>query len=558
MTNFDERVNGLRWRLRAMRRLWSGGAKPHMTFLAPEPTEENSMGRVDHPLPGMEIEGEALTVSGWAAFKSVPTGRVEVWMDDHELGRARLGLPRVDIEETTEMANGATSGFELTTGIGQILKAGPGERATIRVVAIGTNGDSHELDPIQVTFGDPKPPPEPASIPLPIPVRPGEGRGLRTMVVTHQLNLGGAQLYLMDLLRGLKGRGGFDLTVISAMDGPLRQELEAMGIPVHISSMLPLDDLNSHLGRVDELTAWAKPHGFELAFINTATAPAFPGAEVAARLGIPAVWAIHESLEPAILWAGFEPKVRTRAEAALSAAAFAVFEAEATQRIFEPLLDSSRSLTLPYGLDMIPIDQKRASFDQDEARHQAGVATDARLILCMGTIEPRKAQIPLAQAFELIADHHPDAHLAFVGGRKQDPHSRALEECIGSSPHGGQMKLVPITPDVDLWYGMADLLVCASDVESLPRTVLEAMAWETPVLATEIFGLPELIEHGENGWLCQPRDISRLAEALDEVLSTPPEVHDRIAARARALVQERHSLERYAGEMADLLIRAKI
>ena len=51
---------------------------------------------------------------------------------------------------------------------------------------------------------------------------------------------------------------------------------------------------------------------------------------------------------------------------------------------------------------------------------------------------------------------------------------------------------------------MSDLLVCASDVESLPRTVLEAMAWELPVLATAVYGLPELIEDGETGWLCRP------------------------------------------------------
>ena len=73
------------------------------------------------------------------------------------------------------------------------------------------------------------------------------------------------------------------------------------------------------------------------------------------------------------------------------------------------------------------------------------------------------------------------------------------------------MRLIPITPDVDPWYGMADILVCASDIESLPRTVLEAMAWETPVLATSVFGLPELIDDGETGWLCEPRDMLALA-----------------------------------------------
>lgn len=553
MTSFDERANGIRWRLRAMRRLWAPQAQPGMTFLAPEPPEEEAMGMIDHPPPDAKLSGELFVVSGWAAFKVGPTTRVEVWLDDRYLGRARLAQPRTDIEETKEMSHGATSGFELIADLGQLLEEHAGERGTVRVVATGTAGQSQKLEPVSVSFAATKPVPQLDSLPAPVPVTPAHNSdGVRTAVFTHQLNLGGAQLYLMDLLRGLRERGGFDLTVISAMDGTLREELEEMGIPVHITSMLPTDDLASHLGRVDELTVWAEPHGFELAFINTATALSFPGGEVAARLGIPTVWAIHESFEPAILWAGFDRDVRASAEAALAEARFAVFEAEATQRIFEPLIDGSRCLTLPYGLDLTPIDAKRSSFDAALERRRAGVPADARLVLCVGTVEPRKAQVPLAQAFELIADRHPEAQLVFVGGRKRDPNSVLLEDCIESSPHGDQMRLIPITPDVDPWYGMADLLVCASDVESLPRTVLEAMAWETPVLATSVFGLPELIDEGETGWLCEPRDLRQLADGLDRALSTPAEQRTEIARASRRLVEHRHSLNNYANEMAEI------
>ncbi len=303
-----------------------------------------------------------------------------------------------------------------------------------------------------------------------------------------------------------------------------------------------MDELSAYLGRVEEMVAWARPHEFELAFVNTATGLSFPGVEVASRLGIPTIWAIHESFDPAIIWGPLDPEVRLRAEGALSEVAFAVFEAEATQRIFAPLLDGDSGRTIPYGLDLEPIAAKRASFDNAAARRQAGVPEDAQLLVCIGTVEPRKAQIPLAQAFELIAERHPKAQLAFVGGKASDPHCAALEECIAASSHASQMRVIPITPDVDPWYGMADLLVCASDIESLPRTVLEAMAWETPVLATSVFGLPELITDGETGWLCEPRDLSALAAGIDRALSTPVEVHDRIALAARELVEQRHSL----------------
>ena len=64
---------------------------------------------------------------------------------------------------------------------------------------------------------------------------------------------------------------------------------------------------------------------------------------------------------------------------------------------------------LPYGLDLAPIDAGREHFDPAAARREAGIPEDAELVICVGTVEPRKAQLPLAQAFELIAESHPDA-----------------------------------------------------------------------------------------------------------------------------------------------------
>jgi glycosyltransferase involved in cell wall biosynthesis len=560
MTTPAERLNGLRWRLRAMRRLWSAGARPEMPFLAPQPLGGEgpvAIGKIDTPGPNAEVEGETLVIFGWVAFASGPTGQVELWLDERSLGRARLGSPRPDVADVSDAPAAGVSGFELVVGIDSTAGSEHEGRSEIRAVATGARGERFELEPVSISFAETPPPDDDAHPWQPVvPASRGRERRLRAMVVTHQLNLGGAQLYLMDLLKGLLRRGDVEATVVGSLDGRLRADLEAMGVPVHLTSIFPIVDAASHRGRVEELAAWAEPHDFDVALINTATTLAFPGAEVAARLGIPALWAIHESFPPAVIWAELGPEVRAMAEATLSNAAFAIFEAEATQRLYEHVVAEPRCRTIPYGLDLEPIDRDRARFDAGAARRDADIPASAPVLLCVGTVEPRKAQIPLAQAFEMIAAAHPDAHLVFVGGREEEPHSVALEEFIDSSSARERIHLIPITPNVQPWYGLADVLVCASDVESLPRTVLEAMAWETPVLATDVFGLPELIEHGENGWLCPPRDISQLAAALDEVLSTPSETRDSIAAKARALVERRHSLPKYAEEISRLLEQA--
>lgn len=531
---------------------------PHMPFLAPEgeslselsepDAEPDAFGRIDQPEPGVRVEEETLTIGGWVAFLSGPTARVEAWLGETRLGRARLGLPRPDVSEARDILGAAVSGFELTVDLSAISASDRTGEMRLRVVATAIDGQRHELDP--VAFALSRSSRDPTSIENLRPLATSRRRagGRRILVATHQLNLGGAQLYLIDLLSELLQQGAIEPTVVSAFDGSLREDLEAMGIPVHICGPMPIDDLSAHLGRVEELTAWAAPYDFELALINTATTLASAGAEVATRLDIPAVWAIHESFSPAIAWADLDPGVRECTEQALSEATFAIFEAEATQQLYEPLIDTSRCLTLPYGL--APIDRDR--FDAAAARRAAGIPTGAQVLLCVGTVEARKAQVPLAQAFEMVADRHPDAHLAFVGGNEH-LYSEVLEDYIAVSAFRQRMRIVPVTPDVQPWYALADVLVCPSDVESLPRSVLEAMAWETPVLATSVFGLPELIEHGRTGWLCEPRDISRLAEALDEVLGTPAQTRKEIGKRARALVERRHSLPDYASEVSKLL-----
>lgn len=541
------------WRLRATRRVWSFGVTPDLPLLPPGPLPGGTQGSIDDPLPGAEPHRGTLYVRGWALFPSGPPAQLDVWLDRQSLGRARTGLPRPDIESRTGDPLAGVCGFDMTADLSR-LDLEPGE-AMLRAVATNPHGDRHELPLVPVEIpasgeesdrNDSLPPPAERTPPT------GGNGGRSILVCTHQLNLGGAQLYLMDLLRALIEEGAVAPTVVSALDGVLREDLEELGVPVHVSSLVPIDDLSSHIGRVEELTTWAEGRGFEAVFVNTATAFAFPGAEAAAALGVPAIWAIHESFPPTVLWSNLEPRIKQRAERALSEAALVLFEADATRRLFEPPVREGRGLVLPYGLDFAPIDAARADFDRGEARREAGIPEDAEVVLCVGTIEPRKAQLQLAQAFGSIAEAHPRARLVFVGAR-DDYDSEALADFVEAVDLGDRIELIDVTPDVYPWYQLADLLVCASDIESLPRTVLEAMAFETPVLATRVFGLPEAIDDGETGWLCEPRDISALAAALDRALNSSPEERRRLGSAARKMVTRRHDLPNYGHEVLKLL-----
>jgi glycosyltransferase involved in cell wall biosynthesis len=503
---------------------------------------------VDWPAAGDEMPAAPVTIVGWALFPDSPTSRVEAWLDDLPLGRARLGLPRRDVRDASLNPLGLASGFSLTTN----LSRHPAGEARLRIVATGAGGERLELPDLPVTITAPEVSDKRASLPpFPTPVAAARS-GPRTLVATHELTLGGAQLYLVELLRELLALGAIEPTVVSAADGPVRGQLEGLGIPVHVCGPTPIDDIASYAGRAEELLAWAEGRDFELALVNTSMINALGGAEVAASLEIPAVWLVHESFEPEVLWAHLDDEVRSRAEGRLSQAAAAIFEAEATRRLYEPLIGAERTHAMPYALDRGQVEVERASLDRASLRARAGIAEDADVALCLGTVEPRKAQVLLAQAFDLVASRHPRAELLVVGCRDDD-YARLLEELVAELDCGDRVTLVPVTRDVHRWFAVSDLLVCASDIESLPRTVLEAMAWRKPVLATGVFGLPEVIADGETGWLCEHSDLDSLAGGLDRAFGSGRDERRRIAEAAAARLAADHDPRDYARRVAALL-----
>jgi glycosyltransferase involved in cell wall biosynthesis len=472
---------------------------------------------------------------------------VEARLGEESLGLAQLGIPRPDLRAVSDHPGASLAGFSLTADLTGWPDAGGEVEA--RAIATGIEGETVELRPVAVRL-EPAPAAQPGRAPAaPPPASPRSG--LRTLVCTHQLCLGGASRCLLELLEEMLRQGAVDPVVLSPFGGPLRGELEGLGVPVHVSGPAPLDDLGAFEGRLEELRAWAAPQRFEAALVNTASPHTIAGAAVAGQLGVPATWLIHESFQPAVLWAGCSPEVRGRAAEVLGGAAVAIFEADATRSIYEPLLPG-RCRTLPYGIDLASIDAFRAGFDRAATRHRLGIPAGADVLICAGTIEPRKAQAQLAQAFALVAERHPDA-LLVLAGATDAADSAALAEWVASSGLEERVRLVPTTPDIHSWYGAADVLVCASRIESLPRVALEAMAWELPVLATSVFGLPELIDDGETGWLCEPGDTRVLAEALDRVLSSDEEERRRIGQAGRALVERRHAIGPYAEEVGGLL-----
>jgi D-inositol-3-phosphate glycosyltransferase len=372
----------------------------------------------------------------------------------------------------------------------------------------------------------------------------------RVLVATADLGLGGGQLYLHELMLRL-ARSGMRFALTSPRSGPLTDELEGMGVPVLVTGPPQVQDPEAYEAQVRDIGAFAVQHGCTAVLANIVTS--FTGADAGLRLGLPLTWAIHESYPFGQFWTeafgpdGAHPYVVDRARLSLGAASRVVFEATQTLRFYEELLAPGAGVVVPYGVDLEEIARFRDSNDRDELRARLGISPDTRALLCMGTIEPRKGQLNLAQAFgHSAALRGADVQLIFVGAVRGRPYADALSTYVDGLGDP-RIRIEPVQPDIHRWYHACDVLVCASDVESLPRSMLEAMAFGRPVASTAVFGIPELVEDGVSGFLCRDRDLAALRGMLERVADTGRDDLVAMGARARGVVTTRHDPSVYAG-----------
>ncbi|MBI1730862.1 glycosyltransferase family 4 protein [Candidatus Acetothermia bacterium] len=106
------------------------------------------------------------------------------------------------------------------------------------------------------------------------------------------------------------------------------------------------------------------------------------------------------------------------------------------------------------------------------------------------------------------------------------------------------------------WLAISDIYALPSYGEGLPRTVLEAMAMELPVITTDVPGCRETVNDGENGYLIPPRNSEALAQALER-LTGNPKLRQTMGKRSREIVESRFSncviLEQYLNLYKNLL-----
>ena len=163
-------------------------------------------------------------------------------------------------------------------------------------------------------------------------------------------------------------------------------------------------------------------------------------------------------------------------------------------------------------------------------RDALGVNDGELAIGAVGRLEPQKRFDVLIDAFAELRQRHPAARLLIAGdGSLRD----ALDRQVRDRGLSGVCTLLGHRTDVVDLHHAFDLFVQSSDYEGTPNAVLEAMALETPIVATDAGGTAEISRDGIEGLIVPAGDRAALAGAIDAVLADPRQTAARVAAARR-------------------------
>jgi glycosyltransferase involved in cell wall biosynthesis len=183
-----------------------------------------------------------------------------------------------------------------------------------------------------------------------------------------------------------------------------------------------------------------------------------------------------------------------------------------------------------------------------QLRTELGIAETQRLVGIVGRLVPIKNHHLFLQAAAIVGDALSDVSFVIVGdGALRD----GLENYARQLGIAHRVVFTGWRKDQARIYADLDILTLSSNNEGTPASLIEGMASGCPVVATNVGGVPDLIQHGENGWLVDAGDAAGLARGILQALQQP-ELAKRAAARARSQVLEIHSKKRLLDEIESL------
>ena len=201
-----------------------------------------------------------------------------------------------------------------------------------------------------------------------------------------------------------------------------------------------------------------------------------------------------------------------------------------TQKVKQPIT------VIPNGIDLSMF---KTAKNPGALRNRLGISADAPILLTVGRMDPEKRLEFIVEAFDLIADRVPNAHLVFAGdgGSRKSVEEKASATRASDRIHFLGMVNRAELPDI---FHDASVFVSASTTEVHPISVIEAIASGLPLVAVQDEAFEGMLDDGMNGYAV-PLDVKKYADVLADLLPDRERLN-RFGAHSMML-SEKYSIE---------------
>jgi glycosyltransferase involved in cell wall biosynthesis len=187
----------------------------------------------------------------------------------------------------------------------------------------------------------------------------------------------------------------------------------------------------------------------------------------------------------------------------------------------------------------------RDATDGASTRGGLGIPSDAVVVGSVAVFRTQKRLDRWIEVAAHVQSRFPQTHFVLVGDGPERP---TVEAAIREHRAESFVHLCGLREDVRPVISAMDVYLMTSIFEGLPVALLEAMSMQTPVVATSVGGIPEVVREGVEGHLAAPDDFGALVEAVGALVRDPATRH-RMAEQARLRVMEGFGMARMQSEI---------
>ncbi|MEK9198053.1 N-acetyl-alpha-D-glucosaminyl L-malate synthase BshA [Ureibacillus sp. 179-F W5.1 NHS] len=181
------------------------------------------------------------------------------------------------------------------------------------------------------------------------------------------------------------------------------------------------------------------------------------------------------------------------------------------------LIDSTKEIETVYNF----VDESVFKpIDSSHLKEQFGIRPDERVMIHVSNFRKIKNLPDIVNVFYKVREQMP-AKLLLVG---DGPEKQRVMDLVKLSPYKQDVLFLGKQENVAELFGISDLKLLMSEKESFGLVLLEAMACGVPGIGTNIGGIPEVIDHGENGYLVELGDVHQAAQYAIELLQDEEEL----------------------------------